>query len=371
MEDYEIKSDTEFNDQNKININEIHTFIDLDSENLFQIDIIKKNNLISINCINTYKDNNKAYSLELTNELILKYFSCNNIQFMNKLNIEPNKKLKLESDNNGILLCITLEGNLKKKLKLTLVGEKEEIHEKNIDKLNEQILIEELKEAKSAIKMLMEENKKLKEEMREIKELNKNFEEKIQLSFKYNSLDFNAYKINDIFLNLNTKNILKNENELVLINKGMKYLFEKNIIFFDCIYQLKDLEFIKDEFQEIFYNCPYGIILIMTKDNKRFGTFFNGQEPSSRSYDDFGSQKKLIFDASANTQDYFIFSFENGKIYYSVDKTIMPNFMIFYDLKRQTLYGEESETNCSYMLNGKKEFNIKYFELYKIEVGYL
>ena len=161
MEDYEIKSDTEFNDQNKININEIHTFIDLDSENLFQIDIIKKNNLISINCINTYKDNNKTYSLELTNELILKYFSCNNIQFMNKLNIEPNKKLKLESDNNGILLCITLEGNLKKKFKLTLVGGKEEIHEKNIDKLNEQILIEELKEAKSAIKMLMEENKKL------------------------------------------------------------------------------------------------------------------------------------------------------------------------------------------------------------------
>ena len=377
MEDFDIKQETEFNDQNKININEIHTFIDLDSENLFQIDIIRKNTLISINCINTYTDNNKTYSLELTNGLILQYFSCSNIQFMNKLNIDPNKKLKLESDNNGLLLYISLADNLKQKLKLKCEGEKkekkEEIHEKNIDKLNEQILIEELKEAESAIKILMEENKKLKEEIKKLKETNNNFENKIKLSFMYNSLDFNAYKINDIFLNLNTKNILQNENELVLINKGMKYLFEKNIIYFDCIYQLKDLEFVKEEFQEIFDNCPYGIILIMTKDNKRFGTFFNAQklESTSRAYDDFGSQKKLIFDASANTLNYFIFSFEDRKIYHSVDKNVMPNFTIFYDLKRQTLFGEESEMNFSFMLNGKKEFNIKYLELYKIEVGYL
>lgn len=92
----------------------------------------------------------------------------------------------------------------------------------------------------------------------------------------------------------------------------MKYLFENNIIFFDCIYQLKYLEFVREVFQEIFYYCPFDIILIMTKDNKRFGTFINRLVSTSRSYDDFVSQNEIIFGVSANTKDYFIFSFENG-----------------------------------------------------------
>ena len=50
---------------------------------------------------------------------------------------------------------------------------------------------------------MIEENKKLKKEINKIKKFNNNFENKVKLSFLYNSLDFNDYKINDISLNLN------------------------------------------------------------------------------------------------------------------------------------------------------------------------
>ena len=71
--------------------------------------------------------------------------------------------------------------------------------------------------------------------------------------------------------------------------------------------------------------------------------------------------------------DYFFFSLDELKIFYCNNQLNKnnPQFSIFYDLNRQTLYEKEVLINNQFKLSGKNEFNIKDFELYFAEIGKL
>ena len=109
-----------------------------------------------------------------------------------------------------------------------------------------------------------------------------------------------------------------------------------------------------------------------------------------------------VFSSSSSLNEYFVFSLDNYKLYYcdkvTTDNTNVPNFTLFFDANRQSLYGKEfyannynlansqsllisqnsimpqqnmgqqnSQSNL-YKLSGKNEFNIKYFEIFDIEM---
>ena len=66
----------------------------------------------------------------------------------------------------------------------------------------------------------------------------KNFEEykkKMDLNFLYNSFDPNAYKLDYIYNNLSSKDIIQNKSDFCLINQGIQHLFKKNIVIFELI----------------------------------------------------------------------------------------------------------------------------------------
>ena len=94
---------------------------------------------------------------------------------------------------------------------------------------------------------------------------------------------------------------------------------------------------------------------------------------------------------SISSNEYFVFSLDNSKLYYS-DKNKdnnIPNFSILFDFERQCIYGNETNNNNSnnltqslqtinlrtqnifnnnFKLSGKSQFNVKCFELYEIMI---
>ena len=129
------------------------------------------------------------------------------------------------------------------------------------------------------------------------------------------------------------------------------------------------------------------------KINQNSGNPF-GQIPSMNNSE--------VFSSSSSLNEYFVFSLDNYKLYYcdkvTTDITNASNFTIFFDANRQSLYGQEFSANNynlansqslaisqnsflprqnmgqqnsqsnSYKLSGKNEFNIKYFEIFDIEM---
>ena len=96
----------------------------------------------------------------------------------------------------------------------------------------------------------------------------------------YNSFDIESYKLDEIF-NLLSKNsdIITKKEELGLINKGIQKLFNKNIIYFECKYKSKkdilDEENPSNNFTQIYDQLMYSVLIVLTKDNRKFGAFIN------------------------------------------------------------------------------------------------
>ena len=95
----------------------------------------------------------------------------------------------------------------------------------------------------------------------------------MELTFKYNSFEMNAYKLDEIYKQLASKKIIKDPSEFNLINQGVQQLFRKNIVCFELVYRAPNLDFELDEFNKLFNQFEYLIILLLTQDNRRFGTF--------------------------------------------------------------------------------------------------
>ena len=88
-----------------------------------------------------------------------------------------------------------------------------------------------------------------------------------------------------------------------------------------------------------------------------------------------------FFDSKSSLGEYFIFSLDKMKIYYSNEQNEgnirFPNFNFKYDSNRQSLFGNEYYTNNYtenntiyssnvYKLSERNEFNIEYCELFEV-----
>ena len=263
--------------------------------------------------------------------------------------------------------------------------------------------INNLPDAIKAIKLLMEENQKIKQKLDTVEKNFKEYKEKIDLNFLYNSLDPKAYKLDDIYKNLFSKDIIQNERDFYLINQGIQHLFKKNIVYLKCIYKSNGMKFELDKFNKHSNNAIYSILLFLTQDGERFGAFMNNEEVkninnknnmnnmgfnclnsnsgininsnqgnnlnnnsnvNSNDYQNYNlnsiqiktrnpwslqpnpfqmNPPIVIFNSSQSEKVDFVFSLDNSKIYYSnsnFGRNIIPNFVI--QLKDRVLQGCEN-----------------------------
>lgn len=378
----------------KENENIIQAFIE--GESLYEIDFLKKNDKILIKCYDTSIGREISYSYKLTIGEIKKTTSCLSItNCFNKIQ-EFQNYLKIEKMKNFFLLHILLNRENKefKTVKLEESSEEEELEGE----------IKNLDDAIKVIKILVKENKTLKNRLSKIENEFKKYKNKMELNFTYNSLDINSYKLDGIFKNLSCKDIIQNRDEFGLINTGFQHIYKSNIISFECIFKSINNEGNYQEFYNIYKGYKYLIIVIITKDKKRFGAFFknydnnnifNNDEFDQINYKQFNNKKRgilnynrfeerrldkkkifsnvTIFNSSSLMDDYFIFSLDELSIFYcnNREKRNNPQFSIFYDKNRQCLFGEEISNTYQFQLSGKKEFNIKDFELYNAKIGKL
>ena len=81
---------------------------------------------------------------------------------------------------------------------------------------------------------------------------------------------------------------------------------------------------------------------------------------------------KIAFNSSSSEKEYFVFSFDSSKIFYSnhnCGNNIIPSFNI--NLEEEILKGYENPIGNAYELAGISKFNIIRVELYSIQFGYL
>ena len=382
----------------------------LHQDDIYQVDFTSVNKAIMIKCYNTDDKNkkNEIYSYKLTEDEIIK--TCGDYStFIYKLKENESGILGLEKLKNSLSLTIFSDENKTRKLfilPLKKFNEEEEIDEYNINNLQDAI---------KEIKLLIKENKNIKMKLDAVQ---KNFEEykkKMDLNFLYNSFDPNTYKLDYIYNNLSSKDIIQNKSDFCLINQGIQHLFKKNIVIFELIYKSENLKFEYEKFYEMFQNSEYSILIILTQDNRRFGSFFKrnvkndnndnieinnlnnqqmnipNQYPNNMVMHNLNKRKrrgnflmqgnnihdpnntKIIFNSSLSEKDYYVFSLDTSEIFYSnnnLGNNIIPSFSI--ELSGRILIVKENPLNSiGFKLNGTQQSNIMEIELYSIQYGSL
>ena len=121
----------------------------------------------------------------------------------------------------------------------------------------------------------------LNNKINELETKMKNFEQyknKMDLNCYYNQFDVKAYKLNDIFCKLESKENIKKEDEFGLINKAIRHLFNKNINNFIFVYKFKEDEFEPVVFKQLFNDLTYSVLIISIQEQnnkRRFGAFIH------------------------------------------------------------------------------------------------
>ena len=350
-------------------------FLELDQNNLYQIDFTILNREIQIKCRNTSINSMNIYSYDITLD-DLKFITFKDI---NKIFLSiKNSNCSIKRNfNNSIELKIELD----RKNILNLVLEKNQL-DQQIYSLED--LKKEFKLLSKKVHLLEEENKKLR------------------LNCIYNSFNMNSYELENIFYYLKS-DIIRERKDLGLINQGIYNLFNKNIISFHLIYKSDD-DINIENFKQIYNKLEYSLIVVLTKDKKRFGSFNNNKKNLNNGMNIMGMNqnnmmnnnmpnnnmmnnnmsnnnminnmnnnnmqgnnmmnnntqmmnnplgmsmglsmmnnqpnKDIIFNSSFCSNKYFVFSIDNSKIYYSEDNNY--NFSVLYDFNRQCLYGNET-----------------------------
>ena len=297
--------------------------------------------------------------------------------------------------------------------------------------INNKILIlmqEKIEEQGKEIKELRNENNALKMKLNEAfqniifiyNQLNKykNLEKflnklnQMQMSFLFNSLDDQLYKLEDSYKLLN-HDLIKDRGEFGFINIGIKRQLKSNLT--KCV--LKYKASVDGKNPNIFHskcdNIYYQLFIIKTTNERRFGAFFcNDKNNSTNNYlyytfngfnnryirSNHSSRKELfqnyqnnnmsvdfmdlkkdekneIFNCRSRPEKFFAFNLNNRRIYYRNIKNSVntPCFSINYDPNRESYYGREKRVSVNSLikecvLSGREEFNILEFEVYEIEI---
>ena len=251
------------------------TFIDGNDYNLYELNILKEIHYINIKCHNTIDDRKQIYSYKLKLKDIQNNTHFNNLsQVFNFFKSLDNRNISIEKEENYISLILRIKNN---KNPIIFQLEKE-YEEKDIQNFND---------AKKRIQELSEENKELKRRIivlennfKKLDEYFKNYKDMMEKNYIYNLFDIKSYELDNIFNNLYS-NIIKTKEEFGLINMGIRKLFNRNIIYFQNKYESKEDKFDNNppskNFSEIFDILDYSILVILTKDNKKFGAFINNK----------------------------------------------------------------------------------------------
>ena len=334
---------------------------------LYQVNFKQEGKRIMVECSNIYKDD-ENYSYNLMEKEIIQYFG-DITNFMDKIDDADNIELKPEKENGVLLLkIIFFDKNMRKEI---LNLEMKEFKEQEKITIDEDI--NSLEDAIKAIKLLREENKNIKKKLDTVEQNFNSYKKKMNLNFLYNSFDPFAYKLDDIYNALSSKDIIQNRRDFYLINQGIQHLFKNNIAFFECIYKSNNLNFEWEKFNKKCNNSIYSILIILTQDGERFGAFLNNKVENINKKT---NPPKIVFDSFLNEKVYFVFSLDNSQIYYSHNifgQNAIPRFSIY--LENRSLQGCEKPYKNSLNINEYKlvkipNFNIMELELYSIHLSY-
>jgi len=448
------------NDNNKDN--PIATAYIDNNNDLYQINFYKKNSSIYIECHNTSRDTNTIYSYDLTLDEIKQTGVYSNldqmINFCKELNNSHN--CQIEKKNDYIILKIILDQN--KKLKLKMVKDinslkdainqikilmKENEYLKNrldkIEKENEKMKLNffynsfdtNAYKIENIYNSLKANNESLiiinKYDLRLINQGVKFLFNKIISNFKiiYRNMDdfdpityhnfsnqllfyvivvltkdkrrFGALCNKKIQNNIGMNGMQNNNN--IIGNMGMNNNLENNINQFNI--QMNNQ---LDINQNNNMNMNNMMGLNNNMNNNGLNQNMMGMGGLNMGLNQNNQIQEInnneVFSSSSSLNEYFVFSLDNYKLYYCDKITTfnvnVPNFTIFYDTNRQSLYGTEISANNNnlansqslmmsqqninsqpniaqqmnnsqsdlYKLSGKSQFNIKYFEIFGIEL---
>jgi hypothetical protein len=206
------------------------------------------------NVQNNLNNNNKINPMNNVQNNLIKNNNINPINNMpNNLNNNNNQINNVQNNNNN----------------------NQENSENNQNYLNENIQITTISDANEMIRALIRENNNLRSEL---SLLNKNFEnyrQTMELNCFYNQFDINAYQLDKIYNSLESR-IIQSKEEFGLINRGYRHLFNKNIVSFQQIYSSSNDEFELSQFEGVFNQLEYFILLVSLRENsyrRRFGIF--------------------------------------------------------------------------------------------------
>ena len=205
------------------------------------------------------------------------------------------------------------------------------------------------------INSLIKKNKSLEEKLNALEKKFQDYQNKMEKILFYNEIDPNSYTLDIIFNDLISKEIIKTKEELRLINKGIKHLFNRNIISLESKYKSKVEDFDPLQFKRIFNNISYSLLIICTKKGeKRFGAFYNynnqimGRDMRRmkvmNKFSNLNRDDDIIFDSKSSLNEYFIFSLNNLSMYYKekdIDETVIPDFQLKYNRRYESLLGNE------------------------------
>ena len=379
-------------------------------DSLFQIFIKKFNDYIEIICMDILDESNQntKYSSKFNSKSLQEIMGERSINKAYQIlkDITPNNAL-IELKDNIIILSIN-SSSIKEKFLLY----------KAID----------INECLTLINQLREENNNLRNELNE-------FKNNFKIICQYNLLDINSpFKLKDIFEQIKSAHktrLINKEEELVIINKGIKHLLNKSICSMKILYCSETNGEDPDKFNEKYNEIlDYAIIIIKTKDEKKFGIFcnkkndaFNNQNlnPFINLYNQIMEDNHLnekmrfqnyymdninlnndyidIFNSNSISNKHFVFSLDDLSVYYQINIIYSPNIFVF-ELKKlnlnyysnestsfpnisiklskqfQTLCGNENYNmnipqninTSNFKLSGGNQFNIRKYELYSIDL---
>ena len=287
----------------------------------FSIYILLKENTIIIESTDLENDSNSKNNF--INELFLNDWKKLNKELNSFENINQifslfdrleNKDFSIIKDNNKTKLKITLEDKWQKYPVMIILNEYKD-EEKNNNMIEENAILKNDKEyLEKRIEMLEDEINKIK------------------LSLPFNLFDNTLYKLEKVYNELDSTEIITKRKYLGLINSGIKNIFDKNIKVCSLAYIFsKGNEQNLYQFSEKCQKLENLLIIIKTMSNRSFGAFFK----KKTSFGMFNYQMNNFNSKYYNNNNSFIFSLDKMKIYYNdllyKDSYEEPYFSLYYD----------------------------------------